>query len=485
MTADKVTVVAVVPNQTQLDAQVAARTTTPQLRATMQLGTYPDAINDQLQPLMEYYETWGRDIEVKVFTSTGDDEAAQRADAVAIKAMRPFAVLDMMSTGLDVLDGEIAKGKIPVWGFSASSTKANAEAPYRWGQNDAQAATINAGEVLGKQLAGKKAEFGGDDVKATKRAFGLVYLDGVIDPKPFEKELGKYGGKVVSTGTYESNGSVRGEPDKAAEFAPTLVTRMKAAGVTTVVLFSDTAMNAAMMDQANKQEWFPEWFLTGSFYQDIAVLTRSNPPEQMAHVFGLSNFGPYIDPSLVTSVNPLDWYWGTKVGTTSNTAAAPLAWLLGGIHAAGPKLTPKTFQQGLFSVPAAGGAVSGSPLIPTTGFGKGARLPYDEYMLTGFDFAPIWWDTETTGPSQAVGLDGKGVAWFVDGGKRYLAGTYPKKQFAWFDKDGALLEFDAYPGDQPTPAPACTTCPAATGAPAGATDPSTIVAKWGGTGSQT
>ena len=62
--------VAVVPNQTQLDAQIAARTSVPQNKATGKVGTYPDAINDQLQPMMEYFETWGRDIEVKVFESS-------------------------------------------------------------------------------------------------------------------------------------------------------------------------------------------------------------------------------------------------------------------------------------------------------------------------------------------------------------------------------------------------------------------------------
>ena len=165
VTADAVTVVAVVPNQAQLAAMVAARTTVPQDRATGKVGTYADAINDQLEPLMEYYETWGRDIKVKMFESSGADEAAQRADVVAIKALKPFAVMDTITTGLDFLDAGIASAKIPVWGFSASSAEATAQAPYRWGATDPQAAVINAAEVIGKQLVGKKAEFGGDDVK--------------------------------------------------------------------------------------------------------------------------------------------------------------------------------------------------------------------------------------------------------------------------------------------------------------------------------
>ena len=77
------------------------------------LGAYPDAINDHLQPLMEYYETWDATSRSIVIESSGDDEAAQRADAVKIRAEKPFAVLDMNPTGLDVLDAETREVEDP------------------------------------------------------------------------------------------------------------------------------------------------------------------------------------------------------------------------------------------------------------------------------------------------------------------------------------------------------------------------------------
>ena len=480
VTADTVTVVAVVPNQTQLAAQVAARTSTPLNRATGKLGTYPDAINDQLQPMMEFYETWGRDIEVKVFESSGADEAAQRADVVAIKALKPFAVVDMITTGLDFLDAGIASAKIPVWGFSASSAEATAQAPYRWGAADPQAAVVNAAEVLGKQLVGKNAEFGGDDVKGTKRVFGTVYLDGTIDIDQFNKEFAKYKGKTASEYSYTSNGSTRGDPTTASEQAPTIAQRLKAAGVTTVVLFSDSALNAALMNEANKQAWFPEWFFTGSFFQDLAVLARGNPAEQMTHAFGISSLAPWLPTALQGGLSVADWYWGPGQGTQSGGAAG-LGWLMLGIQTAGPNLTPKTFQQGLFSAPATGGAAVGSTITMMNGYGKTTGLPYDEYLGSGTDFVPIWWDVDTVGQSAAVGAEGKGVTWFLDSAKRHLAGSYPKKQFSWFDKTGAIVSFTTYPGTPPVAAPACTTCPATTGTLPGAADQSTVIAPWHGT----
>ena len=141
-----------------------------------------------------------------------------------------------------------------------------------------------------------------------------------------------------------------------------------------------------------------------------------------------------------------------------------LAWLMRGIHTAGPKLTTKTFQQGLFSIPASGGAAQDYPTgALTPGYGKNAGLPYDEYMDLGLDFVPVWWDPDTTGPSNGTGTVGKGVNTFVNGAKRYIAGTWPKKQFAWFEKEGTVVGFDTRQTPTPVYAGDCAECPAGGG----------------------
>jgi len=69
-----------------------------------------------------------------------------------------------------------------------------------------------------------------------------------------------------------------------------------------------------MMAQATKQEWFPEWFITGAVFQDIAIFARSYDQQQFAHAFGESNLAPFVqlDPvpeppakSLTVQTNPL------------------------------------------------------------------------------------------------------------------------------------------------------------------------------------
>ena len=169
----------------------------------------------------------------------------------------------------------------------------------------------------------------------------------------------------------------------------------------------------------------------------------------------------------------------------TSAAAVPghLTWLLTGIQAAGPNLTPKTFQQGLFSIPAPGGAAQGYPTGSLTGYGKTAGLPYDEYLTSGLDFAPVWWDPDTSGPSQGTGSEGKGVEWYADGAKRYKAGTVPKKQFGWFDKATSVFKFDTRPTPARSTSATATGCPSQGGpGQAGTPNPDGFVAKADGGG---
>ncbi len=68
---------------------------------------------------------------------------------------------------------ELAKAKILVYDAETGREDFTALAPYLWGSTDSQVAAINAAEVLGKQLVGKKAEYAGDDVKGQTRKFGV------------------------------------------------------------------------------------------------------------------------------------------------------------------------------------------------------------------------------------------------------------------------------------------------------------------------
>ncbi|HXY93247.1 MAG TPA: hypothetical protein VEP49_12270, partial [Acidimicrobiia bacterium] len=263
------------------------------------------------------------------------------------------------------------------------------------------------------------------------------------------------------------------DPTVAQELAPVIVTRMKAAGVTTVVLFTDVAMNKAMMQQATAQDWYPEWFVTGSGYFDLPVLAQQYPKEQAEHTFGISLIPPYFQlPTEVTNITgatgAFNWFFGPNLGTTSGAVPGGIDWLLDGIHNAGPDLTPKTFRQGLFAVPGTANP-NHSPIITLTGYGHTTGLPYAAYSPGPADFAPMWMDPHTSGMSLGSGTEVPLVSWYVDGGRRYAIGQWPEN-LVWFDKSNSIHEIDQFPANVtlPTAAPACAQgqCPSS-----GATQP--------------
>ena len=275
VTKDSITVVAMVPNEEQINSPGG---TAPVNRNGNTRGNYQDAVHDYLLPLMKYYETWGRDIKVMILTSSGNDETAQRADVVAAKADTPFAVVNFVPAGLDVFDAEMAKAKILVFGYATTADEG------------ARAGAVPVGP---HRLAGDCRQLRRSARQAARREEGAVRRRRREDSNPEHSARCTWTApstsqrsrpacrsitrRLAADASYLANGSPRGDTTTAQEQAPVIVTKLKQAGVTTVVLFTDVAMTGALMENATKQEWSPEWFFTGTVFQDLALLAARIP----------------------------------------------------------------------------------------------------------------------------------------------------------------------------------------------------------------
>ena len=104
----------------------------------------------------------------------------------------------------------------------------------------------------------------------------------------------------------------------AQEQAPTLVAKLKDAGVTSVILMGTTTIVAPMTKAATANEYSPEWLMTGWQYQELSLFAAQYDQDQWAHAFGMSWFAPYTSDQAgaVTAENVVNWYWGTNKGTT-------------------------------------------------------------------------------------------------------------------------------------------------------------------------
>ena len=228
------------------------------------------------------------------------------------------------------------------------------------------------------------------------------------------------------------------------------------------MLFTSFAMNQAVLKAADSLDYYPEWFFTGMGAQDIEITARilqSLAPEQMKHVFGLGDLPLYVSGIDDPQVNWFNWYWGPNQGVYSAGTVGTLYLVNAGVSLAGPKLTPKTFQQGLFSMPVFGGAASDQVQSFLFGQGPSPGLPYDEYSQVGLDYTVMWWNPTETGKGKIIFDEGTGRFMYPDNAKRYAAGEWKKGEPKLFDPSNSISEFDGLPPSDAVTDYPCTGCP--------------------------
>jgi hypothetical protein len=428
-------------------------------QATGTNGRTPDTYHDEDAIFAHFYETYGRTVKYEFVTATGADEASQRADAVAVLAKKPFAVIDAASqapAGLNgggvVFDQTIAQAKLP--GDVPFITVAQTYAPYE--QID--------GEFTAKDGSKGKAVYGGDAVKNTTRKVGVIYPQGSdqgIDITPFNTAYKKYGGSTIATQD-EVPYTPPADPTQLAsatqEQAPTIIAKLKADGVTTVVdLGIGNVPTVSFTKEATAENYFPEWIVGGLGYTDLDFYGRSYDQQQWAHAFGPEWFPPTVASGPVgDAITTLfQWYWGTNQGTHSPGAFALIKREYDGIMLAGPTLNAKTFAAGLKDFPPVGGAFSNEITNLETGWETPALT---QRLATAIG----WWNPNVSGPSNQINIPGQGKTMYLDGGKRYAIGKYPSN-VKFFDPSNSIVELPSVPQSDVVGPFTCSNCPATGG----------------------
>lgn len=419
---------------------------------------------DYLRLLEDTYETYGRTLDIEVVTATGGaaDSTAALADARTIIDKKPFAVIGGPAQ-TPVYWQELTDAKILcIGGCSLAETWDNVDsaAPYLWPSAIApEQADQHLLELVGKQLVGKPAKYAGDTALQKKeRVFGWIQAEtetGEYKARndEFDRLLEKdYGGKVATRSTYLFDLAA------AQETATSVVTRMKDAGVTTVLLSVDPLIPATITREATKQGYFPEWVIGPSVLADTTIFGRTFDQEQWAHAFGISLPAARADNDLSDAFGLYEWYYGKKapVNTVDVILPGP-AQLMLGIHLAGANLTPTSFEQGLFRYPPnAGGKTYTHVSWGDTLWGRPDHNSSD-------DAGVIWWDPAATGEDEP-GNPGIGMITYVDGGTRYLPGEWPTDPLPLFEKEGAVTLYTTVPPGEALPDyPAWPDSPAAKG----------------------
>src|SRR3954469_11155938 len=395
------------------------------LRAT---GTYISAQDEKDQFLLvvdwinKHYQLYGRKIKPVYVTGNCDiappDDGCFRTDADRIvQQYHPFAVMfDNDSAEAAFFDELSRKGVINWGGWHFTDTFSNNLRPYHYDLfmgGDVQA------EITGtwycRRLAGKKARFAGDAaLKAKTRKVSVVYPDSA-QTTPSAQHLMSIikkcaGSNAVYDGKYSSDTST------AAQQATTNTANTKAAGVTSVLWFSDPIAPAYGTKAQASQRWHPEEILAGSGLVDYDALAQAYDQSEWAHAFGPSDLGKAVDIMQVDA--GLIWKAEGRSGRPNGSANLLTTYelsLASGIVAAGPKLTPLSYEYGLLTMP--GYDQWSKWHDPRLVFIDWGRNDY-----TGIsDIREVYWNPNA--PSPTNGSNGAYVP--LKGGQRYQLADIP------------------------------------------------------------
>lgn len=403
----------------------------------------------------QFYEFYGRTIDLQFFQGSGiaSDEVAARADAVRIaEDIKPFAVLGGPALTAAFGDEISSRGILCI---SCNPSQPDdwyaARDPYNFGITaSARQMNVHATEFISKQLAGKNAEYAGDEFTSTPRKYGLVYIESSAESAAiadeFVAQLGDAGIEISERLPYAL------DPATIQATAAQIISKLKASGITTVIFSGDPVAPGDFTREATTQEYFPEWLLANAALVDTTAFSRTYDQEQWKHAFGISQLSARTLPEVSGYYSLYQWFSGEEAPANDSIGVIvpPLALFAATAQAAGPNLSAQTFHDALYQFETQQ-AIS----APYLTWGDHGYWPGTDY--NGIDDATlIWWDPTATGPDE-IRKDGTGMWQYVDGGKRYLPGEWPTTVQALFDPTGAVAIYQTPPEgeapiDYPSPA---------------------------------
>jgi ABC-type branched-subunit amino acid transport system substrate-binding protein len=399
------------------------------------------------------FEKYGRKISVEFYLASGagSDTAAAKADAIAIAEKKPFAVLGGPAQSTTVFADELAHRGILCLGTCALAMPqkiSDQNKPYIFtdGPSPEEAATLTA-EFIAKQAGPGKAQYAGNDATKNKnRVYGIVHYDtpdgqykGLFDTLKAQLKKNKI--------TPKADQSFFLDLSRAQENARTIVTKMKDAGVTTVIYTGDPLTPGAVTKEATAQDFHPEWIIGPTVLADTSIFARTFDQEQWSHAFGVALVPGRTPQDLNATYNLYQWFHGTPPPNNTYAVINPSVQLFAtGVQMAGPKLTPKAFRDGLYRSPPSGG----DPINPQLSWGKHGAWPFvDNYGSD--DAGMLWWDPSAVGEDE-VHQVGNGLYRYADGAKRYTRGKFPAQgQGGLFDTGSSVTIFDQLPPQDAQP----------------------------------
>lgn len=353
------------------------------------------------------FELYGRKVVLKPFRGQSDfllevqgqNQGPAQADAVRAREQGAFADMSLNSASQLYHEGLIQQKVMAFGGIYMSQKWFEDHAPFAFSGFYPTGTNVAYGtaNVVCRRIAGLPAIDAGDPVyQKQNRVFGVITPENPVYDSAgdlMEQELAKCGVKVARSVRYALNIAT------AQQQATSIVAQMKSAGVTTILCGCDPIGPVFFAQAANQQNYHPEW--SSLWWGDLSP--RSIDASQWSHSVSLGNVGQIKPKAQQEAYQALRRAGAEPAEVNYPVAYYSLLQFFLGLQAAGPKLTPATFERGLFSLPPSQDGDMGR-----WRYDKGRYTPHSEFILA-------YWN-----PTARSEFDGQAGAYInCEGGKRF------------------------------------------------------------------
>jgi len=382
-----------------------------------------DTKEDQIRSrdaLLEYFNShfqlYGRKVKLVTYQGRGDmlkefsGSGQEEANADALKVGQEIgAFADLSAISQPYLDALVRQKVVAFGGLHLPESYYEAKAPYAWGQLiDCTTLVQNAYDLLAKRFKPTEnaARAGSASMRDKPRKYGLLVPDDPVYKQCVEQGKPRLQAAGINI-TKEIDYSL--DFSKMQQEAPNMAAQLKGAGVTTVILVTDPALPYFLTGAATQQDYWPEWFVSGSALTDIDILGQFYDQDQWQFAYGQSFLSDIFQGKdsesyrAYKAVRPND-----EPAITRDQYYYNFLMLFIGLQMAGPNLTPETFQAGLFAYPARTGSFGRWSFSPTdhTCSDDAREIYYDRNALSAFNNKPGRWVT-------------------LNGGRRFRGASWP------------------------------------------------------------
>ena len=369
----------------------------------------------------ERYELYGRRLQLFAIQDDPTDAAGARASAVRVATeANAFAAVELETSFCE----EFARqGRICFDGNGEQQKYYRDYSPLTWSyQMDTDTVDRMSAEYLCKKLVGRNADFAGGLQQGKPRKIAVIQ-----DSWPgndFRSYRAITGPAKAMCGfdpgdlAFDYNG---GDNQQVAS----MMAKIRSSGATTVVGSTGLSDGEVVLASAEASGFYPEWVLLNSYGLDFNDSARLLPPNQLAHLFGMSGWElpqPAEDTDCYRAYKSIDPS-GTPDSNFCRLLYIQIEHVVNGIQEAGPHLTPETFEKGLYAMPLQ---------TRRTAFAiGGGYAPGDHSFVDDLD--EIWWDPSCVDPDGGE----PGCFEHTAGGKRWKPGTMDDVVRV-FDKNGSV-----------------------------------------------